>query len=62
MKHFTFIFLDHLLGDKIIVTLKSVKKFIGNMSSFIKSSFLWESELGGIFHRGADFGPALCKS
>ena len=45
MKDFYIRFLDLVLGEKIIVTLKSVKKSIGHVSSVIKPSFLWERGL-----------------
>lgn len=49
MKDFTLVFLEDVLAGKIIVTMRSVKKFIGQMSSFIISSFHGERGLGEIF-------------
>jgi len=59
MKDFTLVFLEHVLAGKIIVTMRSVKKFIGQMSSFIISSFHGERGLGHIFYRPPYPEPAL---
>lgn len=59
MKDFTLVFLERVLAGKIIVTMGSVKKFIGRMSSFIISSFHGEKGLGQTFKRQPYPGPGL---
>lgn len=49
MKDFIVIFLEHVLAGKSTVTMRSVKKFIGHMSSFITPAYFWREGLEEFF-------------
>lgn len=49
MKDFIVIFLEHVLAGKSTVTMRSVKKFIGHMSSFITPAYFWRGGLEEFF-------------